>query len=205
MVCDIRKLNQTKPAGYISGISPSCIAAPFGFFIGNDTMKELTQARLHEILSYNKETGDFIWKSASKYHNQLNGKLAGTIRISRGKHYRWIKIDNRAYSAHRLAWFYCCGKWPNIIDHKHGNTLDNRITNLNNVNILMNNQNHKTKIKSNGLPTGVRNSASGRFQARIKANGKTIYIGAYDTIQEAKDAYGSARKKLHYCPIEELK
>jgi len=204
MVCDIRKLNQTKPAGYISGSRPSCIATPLGFFIGNHTM-ELTQARLRYILDYDRDTGIFTWKNVSKYHNRLNGKIAGFIRPSRGKLYRRIKIDGKSYAAHRLAWFYCYGKWPNLLDHKNGNSLKNNIENLNDVDTFKNTQNHKTKVKANGLPTGVRILPSGNFQARITAFGKVLHLGTYPTIEAANGAYRQSRKKLHYCPIEELK
>jgi hypothetical protein len=35
------------------------------------------------------------------------------------------------YSAHRLAWFYVHGKWPQSgIDHRNGDIGDNRIENL---------------------------------------------------------------------------
>ena len=201
MLCDTRKLNQTKPAGYISGTCPSCIAAPLGFFIGSNSM-ELTQERLHKALEYDINTGVFTWKNVNKHHKQLNGRIAGCIRVSRGKKYRWIGLDGIKYSAHRLAWFHVHGYWPNIIDHKNGETLYNPISNLNDVDVTMNTQNHKTKVKYSGLPTGVRVLPSGNFLARIKANKKELSLGTYKTVQEADSAYRRARKQLHYCPVE---
>ena len=160
----------------------------------------LTQGKLHHMLSYNKHTGVFIWKRVSKYHSRLNGQEAGTIRISRRKQYRWIKIEGKAYAAHRLAWFFVYGKWPHITDHKNGHSLDNKIANLNDVDVFMNTQNHKVKIRPDGLPTGVRKAPSGRFIARIKAKKRPIHLGTFDTIEEADGVYKAARDKLHYCP-----
>lgn len=171
-----------------------------GFFIGVVIMEKLTQRKLRQILSYDKQTGIFKWFKVNKHHRQLNGKVAGTIRKSRGMAYRWIRINNICYSAHRLAWFYCYGIYPQIIDHKNGNSLDNKISNLNNVNTFMNTQNHKVKIKANGLPTGVKQTPYGKFVARIRINNHPIHLGTYDTIAGAFKAYSTARKKLHYCP-----
>ena len=167
-------------------------------FIGGD----MVAIELKSRLLYNPETGKFFWIKTTKYHPEILGKEAGTVRIYKhnNKKYRWIKIDSCAYPAHRIAWFYFYGEWPKgIIDHKDGNSLNNKIVNLNDVTSYMNTQNHKVNIKKSGLPTGVRLSGK-KFQARIRFNNIKKHLGTHATVEKALNAYTKARKKFHYCP-----
>ena len=51
----------------------------------------------------------------------------------RKRNYKWIAlgIDGGVYAAHRLAWLYMTGVWPDHeIDHENRNGTDNRWVNL---------------------------------------------------------------------------
>ena len=76
----------------------------------------LTQERLKELLHYDPETGVFTWlESAGK---KMNGRIAGT---HASKNYISIGVSHKRYLAHRLAWLYVYGKFPDgILDHLHG-------------------------------------------------------------------------------------
>ena len=82
---------------------------------------------LRRIFDYDPETGHFTW--VVKTHPKVTiGKIAG--RRDR-KGYIEIKVHNRFYRAHRLAWLYVYGEWPrDQIDHINGVRDDNRISNL---------------------------------------------------------------------------
>ena len=156
----------------------------------------LTAERLRESLTYNPKTGIFIWKAVNKHHKEKTGKRAGYF-----NEYVIIGLDGITYRAHRLAWLYVYGKFPKkMIDHKNGNRLDNRITNLLPVNNYKNTQNHLKKRNGSGLPCGVRKLSYGSFHTRITVNKKVIYLGTFKTIEEASNAYVKAKKKFHYCP-----
>ena len=43
-------------------------------------------------------------------------------------------------------------------------------------------------------PTGVNTTLSGRFQARIKIQGKRHDLGSYDTMEEAMEIYANAKR-----------
>lgn len=151
---------------------------------------------LRSMLSYDPLDGVFTWISVSKFHGEKNGNVAGC----ESEGYRYVKIDSIRYKAHRLAWFYINGYWPvGFIDHINGDGLDNRIKNLRDVSQTVNAQNHKEKIKKNGLPTGV-SFCVGGYRARIQVNKKQLSLGVFDSQEKAYKAYRSARDEHHDSP-----
>ena len=68
----------------------------------------LTIERLRALLCYDLETGLF-----KNLVNRNRCAMAGGIAGNTDKNgYVMIKIDRKAYLAHRLAWFYVHGHWP---------------------------------------------------------------------------------------------
>lgn len=151
----------------------------------------ITQERLKQLVSYNPDTGEFA-RSIKTTHN------AKVTSISGDGYYR-ITLDNKRYRAHRLAWLYVYGYFPTQIDHINGNKLDNRIENLRIANASENGQNISKPNKNNHLGIrGVRkHSLVNKYQARIKINRKEIYLGLFDTIEDAIEAYENAKSKYH--------
>ena len=93
--------------------------------------------RLKEQLKYIPTTGEFIRLVTRP--RAPKGSVAGTIN---GRGYRWIRVLNKRYQAHRLAWLFYYGEWPeNEIDHINNDKDDNRITNLRDVTHGENQQN----------------------------------------------------------------
>ncbi len=164
--------------------------------------KQLSHSRLKELLHYDHETGDFIWKVTPSYNKKVNpGDVGGWIE-TRG--YRRIEIDRRTYSAHRLAWFYMTGKWPMYeIDHINGQRCDNRFCNLREVTSAQNNQNSKSVWGSSKYRGVWWSNSVGKWQSQIKLNGKRFYLGVFDMEEDAANAYKSARLKYHpFAPTE---
>jgi hypothetical protein len=154
----------------------------------------LTQARLRELLSYNSENGNFTWLASTSKRIKIND-IAGCLSPN---NYILIRIDRKLYKAHRLVWFYVYGVWPaNHIDHIDGNRSNNRICNLRDVDNAINSQNQKRARSDNkcGL-LGVMKNGSG-FQAQIKVNGSSQYLGTFQTPEDAHEAYLSAKREHH--------
>ena len=161
----------------------------------------ISQQRLKTLLKYNADSGVFVWLKPSKYHSEKTGMEAGCAGNSRGKEYITIRIDGIGWKAHRLAWLYVFGVMPVTIDHINGNSIDNRIENLRSVTQFENCQNHKEKIKPNGLPTGVSFTSNGKFRARIRVRNKAIALGVFDSAEAAQARYREARNVMHSAPV----
>jgi hypothetical protein len=158
-------------------------------------MKELTQLMLHELLDYDSLTGIFKWKSKRKGIN-IN-KILGS---SNGFGYLRITVCGKSYYSHRLAWFYIHGNFPKYeIDHINGNQSDNRISNLREATGSENTQNKFKPQKNNKSgELGVSWSKSmNKWQSHISVNKQRKYLGCFNTIGDAKNAYLIAKKELH--------
>jgi hypothetical protein len=157
-------------------------------------MAELTQAKLKEQLKYDPETGLFSW-IGSRCPKCPPGKIAGTRHKASG--YWVIRIGERLYRAHRLAWLYVNGEWPAYqIDHINGIRDDNRIANLRLASNAENARNSKKQSNNTSGQRGVAwHSQRKKWQAYINFDGKRHSLGLHDDIEDASRAYQTASKK----------
>lgn len=156
-------------------------------------MALLTRDRLRELLDYDPQSGIFRWRQERRGGVKA-GDVAGCVHGA-GKYRRWqIVIDRRHYKAHRLAWLYIHGTWPERIDHRNGNALDNRIGNLRVATQAENMANSVHPKGSTGL-RGVSFYKNG-YMAQISHKGRSVYIGRYATAEEAHAAWREAATRL---------
>lgn len=148
--------------------------------------KSLSQERITEILDYDRNTGEFIWKSPTS----KRVKKGAVCRCKDAYGYIVIRIDGRLYKAHRLAWLYVYGELPDGgIDHVNRIKDDNRIVNLRVAGQSQNMQN------LSGL-RGVRwDSDRKRWSACIKLNYKNIHLGRFEKLDDAVMARKQAEAK----------
>lgn len=155
----------------------------------------LTQARLHELLSYDPETGVFTRKI--KVGNMPAGSIAGGIRKDG---YLQISVDYVRILTHRLAWLYVHGSFPaGDIDHIDGNRQNNAISNLRDVDRATNLQNLKRPKRTNKSTgfLGVTRLGDDRFMAQITVNKAYRYIGTFSTPEAASEAYLTEKRRVH--------
>jgi len=145
-------------------------------------MDKITQTELKEILDYNSDAGIFTWK------NPLNtslvvGSVAGTVNK---KGYICIGVKKKLYRAHRLAWFYVHGVWPDQIDHINHVRTDNRLVNLRSASEKENSTNiGRSKANTSGV-TGVKwHKRDELWEAAINFNSKRINLGRFTDFNEA--------------------
>ncbi len=115
-----------------------------------------------------------------------------------GKGYNHLKINGKMIYRHRLL-AYCFLGLENVvgergrddvIDHISGIPLDNSVANLRITTQQGNTQNTKAK----GYYLDKRRN---KYQASIILNRKNIYLGYYDTEEEAHQAYLDAKRIYH--------
>jgi len=162
---------------------------------------KLTLERLRERLDYNPQTGVFVWKTkGSKYSRVKVGAVAGSVAPNG---YVNITIDGSPvpYLAHRLAWFYTYGCWPNKqLDHKNTIRSDNHIENLREADYSQNQANRRANSKCRTGSKGVcyRPKNTRRpWVAFIQKGADYTYLGAFAEQDEAAEAYARAASD-HY-------
>jgi hypothetical protein len=143
---------------------------------------ETLKAHLH----YDPLTGIFT-RLITTSHRNVAGQVSGGYG-ARG-YYR-VSVLGRRYYAHRLAWFYMHGEWPQEIDHINGKRDDNRIANLRPANREQNCANVPAKSSnSSGYKNVSFDRKTGKWMARGRANGKRKNLGLFDTPEAAYNAW----------------
>lgn len=157
--------------------------------------RQLTLERAKQILSYNRETGEFIRIKTNSYKIKPGSKAGGINTIG----YVQIGIDGKIYLAHRIAWLFEYGEWPEFeIDHANGLRSDNRIINLREAKHHENICNRPKQINNtSGYKNVSWSKTMDQWMVRINFNKKSIIVGYFKDINDAINASFEARKKYH--------
>ena len=145
-----------------------------------------TQEYVQNRFIYEPATG--LFKLKKQRGSRAAGDLAGCLSP---QGYRQLSIKGRTIGAHRLAWLYVYGVWPDKeIDHINHKRDDNRIENLRIVNRSVNSLNRLPSLNNPSGHRGVsRTSLATRgkkyWQANISVNGHRKHLGNFYTLEEA--------------------
>jgi hypothetical protein len=156
---------------------------------------------VRQLLDYDRETGLFFWRARTgPYSTRWNARFAGSQAgwvISAG--YIGIKIHDRNFPAHRLAFVIVEGLWPDVVDHLNGDPGDNRWVNLRNTTSAGNSRNQRRHKSNSSGRTGVSwNKVRSRWTAQIKIKGRSINLGMFDDFDSAVEARVCAEKKYGF-------
>lgn len=158
-------------------------------------MSKLDSTRLRELLSYDPNSGVFTWVAPTNRRIRV-GARTGQVRPDG---YSQLQIDGRRYLAHRLAWCYVYGDWPNgELDHINGLRSDNRVANLRVVTRSENMQNQRAPRGKNPYLGVSYHRASGRWAAQLSVAGRNTHLGLFDTPEQAQAAYTGTKKAHSY-------
>ncbi len=136
----------------------------------------LTLARLKELFEYDVESGLFV--RAKAIRGASKGQVAGG---GNGRGYIRLVIDGHGVLAHRLAWFYVHGQWPDgEIDHINRVPNDNRIENLR---VATRSENLINKGLDSRNTSGVTNvtfdGKRNRWTAQVRRHGRQYNLGRF--------------------------
>lgn len=125
--------------------------------------------------TYNPETGKIYGMKGREIKNKNNG-------------YIFLKYNLKG---HHFAWYMTYGNVDfEMLDHSNRDRADNRISNLR----ILNRQGQNENTNSKGY---CWDKSSNKWMAKISINYKTIFLGRYDTEEESRQAYLSAKLKYH--------
>ena len=147
----------------------------------------ISLSEMRSWLSYDPETGKFTRLNGYKV-----GQEAGYVAKDG---YIYISLLGKKYYAHLLAWWFTHGEWPcGYIDHINRVKSDNRASNLRIVTARENKLNMgMMKTNKSGLKGVVKKG--NRWRAGITVNYKKVWLGYYETPEEAHAAYCEATQK----------
>lgn len=173
---------------------------------------DLTADMAREIIEYNPETGEMLWKPrgehwfntdgyrtakqcADKWNTRLAGKRCGYFNKDG---YIEAAIKYGRFKMHRVAWLIYYGDWPiGEIDHINNDRSDNRISNLRIATRNENSWNRPIQANNKTGYKGVSLKNDGKYQANIKSRGKQLFLGTFSCPIEAHEAYKKAATELH--------
>ena len=171
-------------------------------------MTVLTHDLLLQVLDYDPDEGSMIWKYRPEsmfkrkcHYVSWNKRYAGrNATETRRAGYPQIRIFGKSYAAHRVAWFYVHGAWPEMqVDHINRVKHDYRITNLRCVEPYQNGMNVGRRSNNTSGVTGA--SWDGERQSwkvSITTKGKRTCLGYFDNLFDAAAARIAAQNQMGF-------
>jgi len=156
-------------------------------------MNHITQEKVKYLFDY-ISSGNLI-RRVSINNNAKAGDVVGSKRKGG---YKAVRIDYTLFSVHRLIFLWHHGYLPDFVDHKDGDTSNNKIKNLRACSNAQNLWNSKLgKNNTSGVKGVSWYKNYQKWRAQICFKGKRIQVGYFDTIPEAKKALQKEREKYH--------
>jgi hypothetical protein len=156
----------------------------------------LTADHLREIIHYDPETGVFTWRIRPSQRT-FAGDVTGVAVRKDG--YCSVKIGRQSYKAHRLAWLYMTGEWPeHEVDHRDRNRANNVWRNLRAATKKQNQENRTPRRDSSSGVTGVLwSNRDQAWRATIVIEGRKRHIGTRKVLSEAVALRAAASRQHH--------
>lgn len=156
---------------------------------------DILLAAARDLFEYHAD-GRLTFRRDPRHRLCTASKIIGrTVGGDDGHGYRMCLLLGHRFKVHQVVWLLHTGEFPTSpIDHVNRDRRDNRIENLRLVSDVENQQN---LVASTVASAGTwRSPRSGRFCARLTYRGKKIYLGYFDTVEEANLAYRNAKRKI---------
>lgn len=172
---------------------------------------DITAEMCRQLVRYDPQTGKLFWRWRSREwfadqraFSSWNAKHADReafIQPNDEGYLRGVML-RRTFRAQRVAWAVFHGHWPaGEIDHINGLKADNRIENLRDVPKKANCRNRRIRSDNRSGATGVALDLNTmRWRATIRALGRNVHLGVFDTKESAVAARAAAQAEYGYHP-----
>lgn len=154
-----------------------------------------TQQQLMELFHYDPITGVF-----THLQSRGKGRAGGSVGKLSKLGYIEMRVMNRLFRAHQLAYLYMTGEMvekPFSIDHINGIRSDNRWSNLRKATQTEQVWNTTARKKcQSGLKGAWPCKTTGRWQSILVDGPRRIWLGRFDTAQQAHEAWIRAAREL---------
>lgn len=160
-------------------------------------------AYVAECLDLDPTSGRLTWRVRPEHHfktsrsrSTWNSKYAGSEAGTRARCVS-VNLGGKIHKAHRLVWLLFYGSWPEgAVDHIDGDPQNNAVANLR---LATNQQNQYNRGPSRSNTSGYKgvcwDRPKARWRAQIAVGGASVFLGHYDTPEEAAAAYAEGAKK----------
>lgn len=170
------------------------------------TNVEVLACELSQRVKYNND-GTLTWKFAGT-RRDLDGKVAGSLSSTDG--YVYIKFKQKRILAHRVVFFIHNKFIPPEIDHINRVRHDNRIENLRCAmthSKNLGNQSIQKRVKSSAYKGVCWDKNRRKWMASIKVMRKRIFIGRFQSEEQAAVAYNNAASRIfgEFANLNEIK
>jgi len=153
----------------------------------------ITQQELKEYFEY-RDGNLYRIKIDNNMRSVKIGDCASSITPSSGR--LRIKFRNKNYQLHRLIFLYHNGYLPKLIDHIDRDFLNNKIENLRECTYQENSRNRDITNSNKSGYKGVSLQKNRNYYISIiYVNGKSIYLGSFNTAKYAARVYDRAALK----------
>lgn len=170
---------------------------------------------LRQLLRYDPETGKLFWRergpewftdgfrTAQGNCNIWNARYAGSEAFTSAdrRGCKMGRIGNAPpYLAHRVIWKIVTGVEPAVIDHLDGDPGNNRFSNLRSVDTSTNGKNRRIRPDCPHGHPGLQltNCPNRPWRASIGVNRKIVYLGAFESKEDALAARLAAEKQYGF-------
>lgn len=180
----------------------------------NFARRSIAVELLREVVTYDAQTGKFIWNARAPDRFSSTSKLSSAHRAKifnvtfAGKEagsltqggYITLTIWGVPLLAHRAAFAFMTGEWPeHEIDHENGDKADNRWINIRHVTRVENALNLARRRDNLTGVVGVGwYPRTKKWRARITVGKITRTLGSFGSFEDARAARMEAERKLGF-------
>jgi hypothetical protein len=154
-------------------------------------------AVLRAMFRYDPVRGRLYWRRRAdrsrRWNTRFAGKPAGCVQHGFIRVYVPGCGNSRA---HRIIWKMVYDEEAEVIDHVDGDPANNRLSNLRRATRAQNNWNRRRNPRFRSRLRGVRPRGK-RWVASIAVNGRSIFLGQFDSAADAYFAYARAARRYH--------